>query len=174
MQLVIINMLNLKSLLYFPFFLFSYSLFLLPATAKPEVIFPTCPSSSISELPQPPLSQTKLTIPSLWLTKDLFGAELLKTWFVNSNDKWVILVVNKLTWEKQKYIDIYKFMNHFGRTAREYGYKLQICQPYQKKPIAAYFCDFETTPLNCYVEIRSRFGRSLFDIPKKFPFSTIK
>ena len=101
-------MLNLKSLLYFPFFLFSYSLFLLPATAKPEVIFPTCPSGSISELPQPPLSQTKLTIPSLWLTKDLFGAELLKTWFVNSNDKWVILVVNKLTWEKQEYIDIYK------------------------------------------------------------------
>ena len=45
MQLVIINMLNLKLLLYFPFFLLSYFLFLLPGTAKPEVIFPTCPYS---------------------------------------------------------------------------------------------------------------------------------
>ena len=68
MQLVIINMLNLKLLLYFPFFLLSYFLFLLPGTAKPEVIFPTCPSSSISELLQLPLFQTKLTIDARFKT----------------------------------------------------------------------------------------------------------
>ncbi|MCL2930567.1 MAG: hypothetical protein O4861_21790 [Trichodesmium sp. St16_bin4-tuft] len=167
-------MFNLKLLLYFSFFLLSDLLFLLPATAKPKVIFPVCPRSSISKLPQPPLSQTKPSIPSFWLTKDFFGAKLLETWFVNPDDTWVILVVNQLTWEKQEYMDIYKFINHFGRIAREYGYNLQICQPLQKKPIAAYFCEFQTAPLNCYVEIQSRFGSSLFDRHKKFPFPTIK
>jgi len=167
-------MLNLKLLLYFPFFLFSYFFYLPAATAIPEVIFPTCPRSSNSELPKPPLSQTQPSIPSLWLTQDFFGAELLETWFVNSDDTWVILVVNQLTWQRQEYMDIYKFINHFGSVAREYGYNLQICQLSQKKPLAAYFCDFETTPLNCHVEIQSRFGRSLFDLPKKFLFPTIK
>ena len=167
-------MLNLKLLLYFPFLLLPSSFFLLPANATPEVIFPTCPRSSISELPKPPLSQTKPSIPSLWLTQDFFGYELLETWFVNPDDTWVILVVNQLNWQKQEYMDIYKFINHFGSVAREYGYNLQICQASQKKPLAAYFCDFETAPLNCHVEIQSRFGRSLFSLPKKFPFSTIK
>ncbi len=167
-------MLNIKLLLYFLFFLLPSSFFLLPATATPEVIFPTCPRSSISELPQPPLSQTKPSIPSLWLTQDFFGRELLETWFVNPADTWVILVVNQLTWQRQEYMDIYKFINHFGSVAREYGYNLQICQPSQKKPLAAYFCDFETAPLNCHVEIQSRFGRSFFNIPKEFPFPSIK
>jgi len=43
-----------------------------------------------------------------------------------------------------------------------------------EKKIAAYFCDFETAPLNCHVEIQSRFGKSLFDLPKKFLFPTIE
>jgi hypothetical protein len=167
-------MLHLKLLRYFPLFLISYCLFLLPTTATPKVIVPACRKSSISELPQPPLSQTKPSIPSLWLTTDLFGSEFLEAWFVNPDDKWVILVVNQLTWEKQEYIDIYKFINHFGSVAREYDYNLQICQPREKKPIAAYFCDFETAPLNCHVEIQSKFGKSLFDLPKKFLFPTIE
>ncbi|OZH51776.1 hypothetical protein AFK68_28655 [Hydrocoleum sp. CS-953] len=167
-------MLNLKLLPYFPLFLLPSFFFLLPATAIPKVIFPTCPRSSIPELPKPPLSQTKPSIPSLWLTKDFFGSELLETWFVNPDDTWVILVVNQLTWQKQEYMDIYKFINHFGSVAREYGYNLQICQLSQKKPIAAYFCDFETAPLKCNVEIQSRFGRSLFSLPKEFPFPTTK
>ncbi|MEB3339997.1 hypothetical protein [Okeania sp.] len=174
-------MLHLKLLLYFPFFLLPSSFFLLPssiflppANATPKIIFPTCPINPISELPKPPLSQTKPSIPSLWLTKDFFGVELLETWFINPDDTWVILVVNQLTWEKQEYIDIYKFINHFGSVAREYGYNLQICQPAQKKPVAAYFCDFETAPLNCNLKIQSRFGKTLFNPPKKFPFSTTK
>ena len=146
-----LNMFNLKLLLYFPFFILASSLFLLTATATPEVIFPTCLKSSISELPKPYLSQTKLSIPSIWLTKNFFSKELLETWFINPDDTWIILVVNQLTWQKQEYMDIYKFINHFGSVAREYGYNLQICQPPQKKPIAAYFCDFEITPLNCNV-----------------------
>ena len=120
-------MLNLKLLRYFPLLLISYSLFLLPTTATPKVIFIACPKSSISELPQPPLSQTKPSIPSLWLTKDFFGSEFLEAWFVNPDDKWVILIVNQLTWEKQEYINIYKFINHFGSVDREYDYNLQTC-----------------------------------------------
>ncbi|MGK7922343.1 MAG: hypothetical protein AB4080_20290 [Trichodesmium sp.] len=172
-------MFNLKLLVSFPFFLLPSFFFLFPATATPEVtipevIFPTCPRSEISELPKPPLSQTEPSIPSLWLTKDFFGAELLETWFVNPDNTWVILVVNQLNWQNQEYMDRYKFINHFGTVARQYGYNLQICQPLQKKPLAAYFCDFETAPLDCNVEIESRFGRSLFNLPKNFIFPTIK
>ncbi len=167
-------MLNLKLLIYFPFFILSSSFFLLAANATPKVIFPTCPRSSISELPQPPLSQTQPSIPSLWLTQNFFNSELLYTWFVNPDDTWVILVVNQLNWQKQEYMERYKFINHFGTVARQYGYNLQICQPSQKKPVAAYFCEFETAPLNCHVEIESRFGRSLFSLPKNFSFPTMK
>ncbi len=104
----------------------------------------------------------------MWLTQDFFGSQILHTWFVDSGDSWVILVVNQLIWQEREYIDHYKFVNHFGSVARQYGYNLQICQPSQKKPVAAYFCDWETAPLNCHIEIDSRFGQSLFSLPKKF------
>ncbi|WP_202222244.1 hypothetical protein [Okeania sp. KiyG1] len=148
------------------------SLLLLSATATPKVIFPTCPRNEISQLPQPPLSQTQPSIPSLWLTQDFFGEELIYTWFVDSDDNWVILVVRKLNWDNQGYLERYKFINHFGNVARQYGYNLQVCEPRNKKPIAAYFCNFETAPLNCNVEIDYRFGRSLFSLPKDFEFIT--
>ncbi|MDY7003733.1 MAG: hypothetical protein SWX82_07155 [Cyanobacteriota bacterium] len=156
--------------LIYSFFLLPSSLFLLTATAAPKIIFPTCPRNETSQLPQPPLSQTKPSIPSLWLTQDFFGEELIYTWFVDSDDIWVILVVRKLIWDRKGYLERYKFINHFGNVARQYGYNLQVCEPRNKKPIAAYFCDFETAPLNCNVEIDYRFGRSLFRLPKDFTF----
>ncbi|NET24105.1 hypothetical protein [Okeania sp. SIO1I7] len=154
------------------FFLLPSFLFLLSATATPKIIFPTCPRNEISQLPKPPLSQTQPSIPSLWLTQDYFGEELIYTWFVDPDDTSVILVVRKLIWDKKGYLERYKFINHFGNVARQYGYNLQVCEPRNKKPIAAYFCDFENAPLNCNVEIDYRFGRSLFSSPKDFTFIT--
>ena len=140
-----------------------------PSTAALPKTFPTCPNGPVSALPQPPLSQTQPSIPSLWLTDNFFGEKLLNTWFVHSNDAWVILIVNPLIWRQQDYLAHYKFVNHFGTVARQYGYHLQLCQIQQKKPIAAYICDFETAPLNCQVELESRFGSGFLNKQKNFP-----
>ncbi|MDJ0554427.1 MAG: hypothetical protein QNJ68_08320 [Microcoleaceae cyanobacterium MO_207.B10] len=139
------------------------------STAAPRDFISTCPTGSLSELPQPPLSQTQPSIPSLWLADNLFGKELLQTWFVNYNDTWVILMVNPLIWKQKDYLAHYKLVNNFGIVARQYGYNLQVCNIIQKQPIAAYICDFETVPLNCQVQIESLYGTSFFTPLKIFP-----
>lgn len=139
------------------------------STAAPPDFISTCPKAPLSELPQPPLSQTKPSLPSLWLADNFFGEEILNTWFVNSDDTWVILIVNSLIWRRQDYLAHYQFVNHFGTVARQYGYNLKVCQILRKKPIAAYICDFETAPLNCRIELESRFGSSFLTPLKKFP-----
>lgn len=167
-----------------------------------------------AELPAPPLSQTQLSTPSLWLESDIYGDvvqqnthpavgnvrvvetidteaeeqieaqlekykpkkqlptdvilpdnQLLETWFVENQDfvqlsptltvnNLVTLVVNRQTWQAERYIGQYVFMNRFGTTAREYGYNLRVCNN-QGSFLGYYVCDFQTDPLNCQVMLRS-------------------
>ncbi len=166
------------------------------------------------ELPSPPLSQTELSIPSLWLQKDIYGDviqrqeklpiknntvsvtedtedpeeieerleeqksenlppidliepdnQLLETWFVQNQDfvqlsptltvnNLVTVVVNRQKWPAERYMGQYVFINRFGTTAREYGYNLRICNN-RGEFLGYYICDFQTTPKNCQVLLRS-------------------
>ncbi len=146
-------------------------------------------------LPEPPLSQTEPSIPSLWLAQGLYGhstlesrpipetsfdAELspntvqpsqeqqlfpiLETWFVEPQitklqsglyvNNLVTLVVNRINWNRERYMGQYVFVSRFASFTRRYGYNLRVCNR-QGDLLAYYVCDFESSPLNCEMKIRS-------------------
>ena len=115
-------------------------------------------------LPPPPLSQTEPSIPNLWLAKELYGGKLLKTWYIENTsvqispnlylDSPVTLIVNRESWNEERYLGQYAFVNHFGNVTRDYGYNLRVCN-LQGDLLAYYICDYSTSPLECEVQIRS-------------------
>ena len=89
---------------------------------------------------------------------------LLETWYVEPAltqlrpdlyvDNLVTIVVNRINWNREKYIGQYVFVTRFASVTRSYGYNLRVCN--SLGGLLAYFvCDFERTPLNCEVEILS-------------------
>ncbi|HLO49760.1 MAG TPA: hypothetical protein VK211_15195 [Kamptonema sp.] len=132
-----------------------------------------CPIATWYELPSPPLSQTELSIPSLWLTKEQFGGKLLDQWFVESGNNWVILIVNRQIWSLLDYLERYQFVNQFGTAARDYGYNIRVCNP-QGEALAIYSCNFPadktnpSTQLNCKLELDSLSNTGLRGKPKRF------
>ncbi|WP_413161078.1 hypothetical protein ACL6C3_21460 [Capilliphycus salinus ALCB114379] len=146
-------------------------------------------------LPSPPLSQTELSIPNLWLAQELYGYstlepeiveeiqeetdiqlyveqppetrqpyELLETWYVEPKitqllpdlyvNNLVTIVVNRINWNREKYLGQYVFLTRFGSVTRSYGYNLRVCNRLGDL-LAYYVCNFEESPLNCDVQIRS-------------------
>ncbi|MEL7034331.1 MAG: hypothetical protein AAFO04_01740 [Cyanobacteria bacterium J06592_8] len=143
------------------------------------------------KLPPPPLSQTELSIPSLWLAEELYGYstleprklpsdddttnsepdtenreryKILETWYVELEitqlepdlyvNNLVTLVVNRINWNREKYMGQYIFVSRFASVTRRYGYNLRVCNR-QGDLLAYYICDFDQTPLSCQIEIRS-------------------
>ena len=102
------------------------------------------------------IRQQELTIPSLWWVKEQFGDKLLDNWLAypaNGNTAArVDLVVNQQLWSLLDYLQRYEFVNHFGTTARDYGYNVRVFN-YQKELLATYTCNFSTTPGQCNVQI---------------------
>ncbi len=102
------------------------------------------------------ISQSKLTIPSLWLAKYNFGNDLLDNWIAysatNTEPARVDLVVNQQAWILLDYIERYSFVNRFGSIARRFGYNLRVFN-YQKERLATYTCNFSTSPQSCNLEI---------------------
>ena len=132
-----------------------------------------CPTATWYEFPAPPLSQTELSIPSLWLTKEQFGGKLLDQWFVESGNNWVILIVNRQIWSLLDYLERYQFVNQFGTAARDYGYNIRVCNP-QGEALAVYSCNFPadknntSIPLNCRLELDSLSNSGFRGKPKTF------
>lgn len=129
---------------------------LLPS--KPET--GTCPSGNTAQLPPPPLSQTNLSIPSLWLTKEQFGGKLLEQWFIESGKNWAVLIVNRQIWSLLDYLERYQFIHNFGTVARQYGYNVRVCNR-QGATLGVYTCNFPeipratTTALSCQITLDS-------------------
>ncbi|OCQ95967.1 hypothetical protein BCD67_23030 [Oscillatoriales cyanobacterium USR001] len=132
-----------------------------------------CLTTNWYQLPLPPLSQTKLSIPSLWLTKEQFGGKLLDRWFVEPGNNWVILIVNRQIWSLLDYLERYQFINQFGTVARNYGYNVRVCNP-QGEALAVYSCNFPevkthaSTPLSCQLELDSLFNSGLRGKSRRF------
>ncbi|MGC9528176.1 MAG: hypothetical protein ACP5D7_21785 [Limnospira sp.] len=117
-----------------------------------------------SDLPNPPLSQTGLSIPNFWFAQERYGGKTLKHWFVEEKlthllpdiylERFVTLVVDRLSWNQKSYLDQYVFVNHFASTARDYGYNLRVCSG-SGELLGYYSCDFQTTPLSCDLQLKS-------------------
>jgi len=93
------------------------------------------------------ISQTDLTVPSLWWANEQFGGKLLNNWFAftgsNGETRRVDLVVNQQIWSLYNYLDRYTFINHLGTAARDFGYSTRIYNQ-QLEPLGAYVCEFPT------------------------------
>lgn len=98
------------------------------------------------------ISQNGLTIPSLWWAREQFGGKLLENWLAypgeNGRGGRVDLVVNRQIWSLRDYLERYQFVNHFGQSAKDYGYNTRVFNR-QKRLLAAYTCDFTVEPIVC-------------------------
>jgi hypothetical protein len=98
------------------------------------------------------ISQTNLTIPSFWWTRDQiaaqaqFGSKLVDSWLACPGDSTssnrVDFVVNQQVWSLLDYLQRYDFVQQFGTDASRYGYNMRIYSR-QGTQLAAYTCDFE-------------------------------
>lgn len=146
---------TLLSRLSLPFLISLFSLKpLSPAIAQAK----TCPVLSYSVLPEPPLSQEGITIPSLWLARDQFGGKLLDSWFIETKANWVVLIVNRQVWSLMDYLERYQFLNRFGSVTRQYGYNMRVCNR-QGVALGIYTCNFSDSNLvtsaspSCQIEL---------------------
>ncbi len=109
------------------------------------------------------IRQQEPTIPSLWWVKEQFGGKLLDNWLAypasGNTAARVDLVVNQ-QWSLLDYMQRYEFVNHFGTTARDYGYNVRVFN-YQKELLATYTCNFSMSPGQCNVQIDSSGTSSL-------------
>jgi hypothetical protein len=91
------------------------------------------------------ISQTDLTVPSLWWADEQFGGKVLNNWFAftgsNGETRRVDLIVNQQIWSLYNYLDRYTFINHLGTAARDFGYSTRIYNQ-QLEPLGAYVCEF--------------------------------
>jgi hypothetical protein len=103
------------------------------------------------------ISETGLTIPSLWWAKeqfDPFSGKLLSNWIAYPKESRVDLVVNRQLWTLLDYMQRYSFVNQFGSVAREYNYNIRVFNP-QQTLLAAYTCNFGTAQPACVIWVES-------------------
>lgn len=98
------------------------------------------------------ISQTHLTVPSLWWAQEQFGGKLLNSWLAysgeNDTPRRVDLIVNQQVWVLYSYLERYAFLNHFGASSRDFGYNTRIFNR-QEELLGVYACNFsELQPIN--------------------------
>ncbi len=107
------------------------------------------------------ISQSDLTVPSLWWAREQFARELLDNWIAyppdGINAGRIDLIVNRRLWNTLDYLQRYEFVNRFGTVARDFGYNLRVFN-YQQELLATYTCDF-TANLQCQIAHLNTTGR---------------
>lgn len=107
------------------------------------------------------ISQSDLTVPSLWWAKEQFGGQLLDNWIAYPADGTtagrIDLIVNRRLWSSLDYLQRYEFVNRFGTVGRDYGYNIRVFN-YQQELLATYTCDFTATP-QCQINYLNTIGR---------------
>ena len=102
------------------------------------------------------ISQTDLTVPSLWWASEQFGGKLLENWLAYPEERRVDLVVNRQRWTLLDYLQRYAFVNQMGTVARSDGYNVRIFNRQEPDvPIATYTCNFSMSIPQCEIEINS-------------------
>ena len=103
------------------------------------------------------ISNTGLTPPSLWWTRDqlpprLGGFRLPQQWYAYRLKDSPIFIVDMFldsqTWTGLTYTERYSVLNQFGTAAKTFGYNLRIYQGagFGAQLAGVYVCDFENTP----------------------------
>ncbi|AFZ28870.1 hypothetical protein Glo7428_0261 [Gloeocapsa sp. PCC 7428] len=107
------------------------------------------------------ISQSDLTVPSLWWAREQFASQLLDNWIAypadGTNAGRIDLIVNRRLWNALDYLQRYEFVNHFGTVARDFGYNIRVFN-YQQELLATYTCDF-TVNLQCQIDHLNTTGR---------------
>lgn len=89
------------------------------------------------------ISQTELTIPSLWWAREQFGSKLLEHWIAYNEAEGVLrrvdLVVNQQVWNSLDYIDRYAFLSQMGTVARDFGFNTRVFNQDQEL-LGVYYC----------------------------------
>jgi len=91
------------------------------------------------------INQAKLTIPSLWWTKEQTESKLLNNWiaYTTAEPKRVDVIVNQQIWSILDYLQRYDFVNRLGNVARDYSYNIRVFNT-DKQCLATYTCNFDT------------------------------
>lgn len=107
------------------------------------------------------ISQTDLTVPSLWWAREQFASQLLDNWIAypadGTNAGRIDLIVNRRLWNTLDYLQRYEFVNRFGTVARDFGYNIRVFN-YQQELLGTYTCEFKATP-QCQISYLNTTGR---------------
>jgi hypothetical protein len=89
------------------------------------------------------ISQTGLTVPSLWWAQQQYGGNLLEYWFAFPGREdvppRVDLLVNQQVWNNTDYLAQYGFLLRFGRVSEEFGYSTRVFNG-RGELLGAYIC----------------------------------
>jgi hypothetical protein len=97
------------------------------------------------------ISQSGITVPSLWWTKEQFdtskktSGKLITNWLAYPKQKRIDLIVNWQMWTLLDAIQRYSLINNFATIAREYGYNLRFFNQ-QSDCLAVYRYNHYTSP----------------------------
>ncbi|MEO8892371.1 MAG: hypothetical protein ABI417_12680 [Coleofasciculaceae cyanobacterium] len=108
------------------------------------------------------ISNTGLSVPSLWWAKEQFnevGGKLINNWIAYQDEKRIDLVVNRQPWTLLDYLGKYGFINKFGTVARNNSYNVRVFN-LQGDRLATYTCDYTQSPAVCQIKILDPFGRN--------------
>jgi hypothetical protein len=90
------------------------------------------------------ISQTELTIPSLWWSRQQFGTKMVEDWFAYPSPdaalRRIDLIISQPVWNASSYVQRYAFVNHFGTAAQDYGFNIRFFNR-QQELLAAYICE---------------------------------
>ena len=103
---------------------------------------------------QDTISETSLTLPSLWWSRDQVVAavggltQFIETWIAfrgsEEQPRRVDVVVNPQIWNRLNYLERYAVLNQFGSAAKSYGYSTRFFRGLDLT--GAYICDFSQYP----------------------------
>ncbi|MCT7983049.1 hypothetical protein NG796_07060 [Laspinema sp. A4] len=101
------------------------------------------------------ISQTGVTVPSLWWVNEQFGYRLVENWLAYPQNGAEIgtvdLIVNRQSWSLLDYLQRYELLNHFGQVARDYGYNIRVFTR-QQRLLGSYTCTSEPIACNLWLD----------------------
>jgi hypothetical protein len=114
--------------------------------------------------------QDRLSLPSLWWTRDQYvarlptGKKLISSWLIcpktANAPQHVQMVLNAQIWSLLEYFDRYEFLHQFGTVASNNGHDLWIYSDETPLVLASYVCDYQavSTKLPCQLGLNASFS----------------
>jgi len=133
-----------------------------------ELLKPDSPHNGSDVVTANTISNTDLSVPSLWWAKEQFnevGGKLINNWLAYQDEKRIDLVVNRQAWTLLDYIGRYRFITKFGAVARDNNYNIRIFNQ-QGELLATYTCNYSQTPAACEIKILDPFGRTSLPVTR--------